>query len=110
MNKTDSAKDGYSPDHIKKQSLSSKRFRIAFNFDRVKKLKQVPDRLEKYDKVLYLRKKKKLRENFGIGKHVLLLNKRIKKKPASKNFTKVQFKTFLILIKEDFLLHQTKKQ
>ena len=108
MNKTGSAKDGYSPDYIKKQSLSSKRFRIAFNLGRVKKLKQVPDRLEKYDKVLYSRKKKKLRENFGIGKHVLLLTKRIKKKSASENFTKVQFKRFLILIKEDFLLIKQK--
>ena len=108
MNKTGSAKDGYSPDYIKKQSLSRKRFRIAFNLGRVKKLKQVPDRLEKYDKVLYSRKKKKLRENFGIGKHVLLLTKRIKKKSVSEKFTKVQFKSFLILIKEDFLLIKQK--
>ena len=59
MNKTESAKYGYSSDYIEEQSLSSKRFRISFNFDRLKKSKQVSNRLDKYDKVLYSRKKKK---------------------------------------------------
>ena len=47
MNKAENAKYSYTPDYIEKQSFSSKRFRISFNFDCVKKSKQVSDRLDK---------------------------------------------------------------
>ena len=33
MNKTESAKYGYSPNYIESKSLSSKKFRIVFNFE-----------------------------------------------------------------------------
>ena len=39
MNKTESTKYGLLPENIKKQSLLSKRFRLSFNFDRIKKSK-----------------------------------------------------------------------
>ena len=37
MNKTESAKYGYSPDFIENKSLSSKKFPILFNFEQIKK-------------------------------------------------------------------------
>ena len=58
MNKTESAKYGLSPEHIEKQSLLSRRFKLSFNFDQIKKSKQVSKVLDKYDKTLYLHKKR----------------------------------------------------
>ena len=86
MNKTESAKYGYSPEYIEKKSLLSEKFRIAFNFERIKKSKQISNRLNKYDKALYSRKKKKLTKNLNIGENILLLGKKIKKKPVAGKF------------------------
>ena len=58
MNKTESGKYGLSPKHIKKQFLISKKFRLSFNFDRLKKSKQVSKALDKYDKSFYSGKEK----------------------------------------------------
>ena len=77
MNKTESTKYGLSQEDIEKQSILSKRFRLSLNFDHIKKSKQVSKVLDKYDKTLYSRKIKKLRENLQIGENVLLLAERI---------------------------------
>ena len=82
MNKTENAKCGYSPNYIESKSLSSEKFRIVFNFERIRKSKKTSSRLNKYDKTLYLRKKKKLRQDLGTGENVLLCAERIKKKSA----------------------------
>ena len=58
MNQTESAKYGLLPEHIEKQSLLSERFILSFNFDYIKKSKQVSKALDKYDKMLYWCKKK----------------------------------------------------
>ena len=50
MNNVRSEKYNISPNEIKKRSLASKQFKTLFNFERIKKSKQIPDRLDKYDK------------------------------------------------------------
>ena len=109
MNKTESAKYGYSSDYIEEQSLSSKRFRISFNFDRLKKSKQVSNRLDKYDKVLYSRKKKKPRENLDIGKNILLLAEGIKKKSAPGKLYKSSAQNISYFNKERLFAISSKK-
>lgn len=47
---------------IETKSLKNEQFKIAFNFDRIKKTKQISNRLDKYDKNIYSQKKKQLRE------------------------------------------------
>lgn len=54
----ENAKYGYAPKFINKKLLLSKKFRIVFIFERIKKSKQVAKRLNKFDKKLYEQKKK----------------------------------------------------
>ena len=110
MSKTESAKCGYLPDYIEKQSLSSERFRISFNFDRVKKSKQVSHRLDKYKKVLYSCKKEKLRENLDIDENVLLLADGIKKKSALGKFYKNSVQNISYFNKGRLFVISNKKQ
>ena len=70
------------PNCIEKKSLLSEKFRIIFNFERIKKSNQLAKRLDKLDKKLYEWRKIKLRENLDLGENVLLLAERIKKKSA----------------------------
>ena len=86
VNKIKSAKYGYLPDYNEKRSLSSEQFRIVFNFEQIKKSKQVSKR--KSLKVLCARKTKKLRENLDIGQNILPMAERIKKKSATGKFYK----------------------
>ena len=58
MNNVRSEKYNISPNEIKKRSLASKQFKTLFNFERIKKSKQIPDRLDKYDKKNTLEKQK----------------------------------------------------
>ena len=69
---TKSAQYGHFPSYIESKSFSSEKFRIVLNFERIKKSKKASNRLDRCDKTLYLRKKKKLRQNLGIGENVLL--------------------------------------
>ena len=62
MNKVISEKYGISPNDIETKSLSSKQFRTKFNFDSINKSKKIANRLNKYDKNNYSRKKKEQRE------------------------------------------------
>ena len=52
----------------------------------IERTKLIHDRLNRYDKKKYDRKKKKLRENLNINKKVLVLAERIRKKSASGKF------------------------
>ena len=88
MNKTNSAKYGLLPKDIEKQFFSGEKFRLSFNFDRIKVVSKVRKALDKYDKKLYSCKKKKLRADLAIGENVLLLTKRTKKKSALGKFYK----------------------
>ena len=110
MNKTESAKYGYLPNYIESKSLSSKKFRIVFNFKQTKKSKKVSNRLDKYDKTLYLRKKKKLRQDLSIEEKVLLLAEGIKKKSALGKFYKSSVQNISYLNKEKRFVISNKKQ
>lgn len=57
MSNVISKKYGISPNDTETKSLSSEQFRTTFNFDRIKKLKKIGNRLDKYDKKNYSRKK-----------------------------------------------------
>ena len=48
MNKTISTKYRITPNDAEKRTLSSKNFRIGFNFDRIKTVKKVHNALDKY--------------------------------------------------------------
>ena len=50
MNNALSEKDGLSPEEIETTSLSDEKFRTLFNFHRIEKSRQVPERLNRYDK------------------------------------------------------------
>ena len=67
MNKTISTKYCITPNDAEKRTLSSKNFRIGFNFDRIKTVKKVHNALDKY------LKKEKAWEDLATGENVLLL-------------------------------------
>lgn len=46
------------PKNIETKLVSSEQFRTKLSFDRIKKSKKIADRLDKYDKNFYSRKKK----------------------------------------------------
>ena len=77
-----------STNQIEKKSSSSKRFRTLFNFHRIERTKKIHDRLYRFDKKKYGAKKQKLQENLDIGKKVLVLAERIRKKSAPGKFYK----------------------
>ena len=68
MNKVISENYGISPNGIETKSLSSEQFRTKFNFDSINKSKKIANRLNKYDKNNYLRKKKGQREPLILAK------------------------------------------
>ena len=53
---------GLSPEEIETTSLSEERFRTLFNFHRIEKTRQVPERLNRYDKKIQVQKKKTNRQ------------------------------------------------
>ena len=64
MNNALSEKDGLSPEEIETTSLSDEKFRTLFNFHRIEKSRQVPERLNRYDKKIQVQKKKTNRQIF----------------------------------------------
>ena len=78
--------------YIEKKYFLNEKLRIVFNFDQIKKSKQVVKRLDKFDKKFHEQKKGKLRENLDLGEYVLLLSERMKKKSASEKFYKSSVK------------------
>ena len=88
MNSLPTAKYGVEPDKIEKRSLELDWFREWFNIRRLSRISKAQPRYERYQKKMYLRKKKKLRVPQEIGEDVLLLSSRIKKKSDPGKFYK----------------------
>ena len=88
MNIKPSVKCGISPENIESKSLSSERFKTLFNMHRIEKTQKLNVRLDRYDKEIYQRKRKKFRENLNVGEKVYILAERIKKKSAPGKFYK----------------------
>lgn len=57
-NKVISENYGIMPKNIETKLVSIEQFRTKLSFDRIKKSKKIADRLDKYDKNFYSRKKK----------------------------------------------------
>ena len=68
--------------------------------------KNFSNRLDKYDKRIYLRKKKQLREPLNTDENVLLMAEQIKKKSVPGKFTNKLFKISILTKKR---LYQTQK-
>ena len=88
MNIKPSLKYSISPENIEIKALNSERFKTLFNMHRIEKTNKLADRMDRYDKKRYLRKRKKLRENLNIGEKLNVLAERIKKKSATGKFYK----------------------
>ena len=67
-------------------------------------IKKTSDRLDRYDRKRYSRKKKKLREELNVGEKVLTLAERLKKKTTQGKFHKQSVQISLILTKKMPLL------
>ena len=87
MNNVKREKYGISSNVIEEKSLSSQRFRTLFNFERIKRSKNISDRIDKYDRKKYAAEKKKLCNNLGVGEKVLVLAERKKKTAPAKFYT-----------------------
>ena len=103
MNSVKSEKYKLTPNKIEKKSLENQQFRTEFNFEHIKISKKTSDRLDRYHKKLYSRKKKKLREELNVGEKVFQLKDQ-RKNLHQANFTNNLFKISLILTKKIFLL------
>ena len=64
MNNVLSEKYGLSPEEIETASPSDEKFRTLFNFHRIEKSRQVPERLNRYNKKIQVQKKKIIRQIF----------------------------------------------
>lgn len=73
-NKVISENYGIMPKNIETKLVSSEQFRTKLSFDRIKKSKKIADRLDKYDKNFYSRKK-----TANICENVLVMAEQIKK-------------------------------
>ena len=76
------------PNDTEKNTLSSEASRERFNFPRLEKISIEKNRIEKFDKKIYQRKKLKLRSPLEVGEEVLILAVRIKKKNSLGKFCK----------------------
>ena len=74
--------------NLKRQSLTSERFRILFNMRRIEKTQKLHASPDRYDKKKYSAKRKKLREELLIGEKVLVLAERIERKAVPGKFYK----------------------
>ena len=108
MNKTNSAKDGLLPKDIEKQFPSREKFRLGFKFDQINAVSKMHKVLDKYNKKLYFRKKKKLRTDLAIGENLLLLAERIKKKSAPGKFYKSSVQNISFFNKEKLFVISNK--
>ena len=82
MNNTKSIKYGLEPEIIEKRSLTDDDFRERYDFYRLNQVTKAFKRYKKHDVNIDFKRKKKLREPLNIGKRVLILAGRLKKKDA----------------------------
>ena len=112
LKKTKSEKHSLESNEIeKKNSLRSERFRINFDFIRLKKVKKETDRKTRFAKKKLMKKNNiKLMEKLDIGDCVLGLGNRLKKKDAPGKYYKssTQNKSFFNKY-EIFLVKKRKK-
>ena len=87
MNSQPTTKYKQVPNDIEKNTLSSKASRERFNFSRLEKGRE-KNRLEKFDKKIYQRKKLNLRSSLEVGEEVLILAAQLKKKDLPGKFYK----------------------
>ena len=95
---------------MKKKSISNKRFRTIFNIHRIERTKLVYDRLNRYGKKKYDRKKKKLRKNVNIIEKVLVLAEIIRKKSAPGKFYKQTVQNISYFNKENIFFIRKKQK
>ena len=95
---------------MKKKSISNKRFRKIFNIHRIERTKLVYDRLNRYGKKKYDRKKKKLRKNVNIIEKVLVLAEIIRKKSAPGKFYKQSVQNISYFNKENIFFIRKKQK
>ena len=88
MNIQKSKKYRFSPEEVEQKALQSERFRTVYNMHRLEKTHKLNQREDCYDKKIYDRKPKRLRQNFSVGENVYILAERIKKKSAPGKFYK----------------------
>ena len=101
---------GLSPNKIEKKSLSNERFRTLFNFHRIEWTKKLHNRQDRYDKIKYGAKRKKLQENLNIGEKVLVLAKRIQKKSAPGKIYKQSLQNITYFNKKQTYVIRTKQK
>ena len=88
MNSLSSPKYGIAPNEIEKKSLLSEVYREWFDIRRLGKVSKSQYRYERHERNKHQKKKKQLRIPWEIGKDVLLLSSRIKKKDSPELFCK----------------------
>ena len=103
MNDEKSEKYGISPNDIEKKSLFSEKFKTLFNFKRIEQSKQIPDRLDKYDRRKYAANKKNYWKIQMLVKKSLFWSKESRKNQVLANFINKQLKISLILTKKPYL-------
>ena len=82
MNNVKSSKYGFEPEYIERESLKDESFKERFDFHRLKRVTKDFKRYKRHDIQFDLKRKKRLREPLAIGKRVLILASRLKKKDA----------------------------
>ena len=82
LNKTRSAKYGFSPNLIEEKSLENNYFTDIYYFHRLVRVKNLEDRKVRYMEKQNDRKREKLRELLDIGEKVLIMAERLKNKDA----------------------------
>ena len=109
MKNVKSEKYKLTPNEIeKKKSLENQQFRTEFNFEHIKISKKTSDRLDRYHKKLYSRKKKKLREELNVGEKVLILAERLQRKSAPGKFYKQTVQNISYFNKENIFIIRNK--
>ena len=109
MNIKPSVKYGISPENIESKSLSNERFKTLFNMHRIEKKSKLNARLDRFDKKIYQRKRKKLRENLNVGERLYILAERIKKKSTPGKFYKQSVQNNSYFNKETIYIIRKKK-
>ena len=72
--------------------------------------KRSSDRLDRYDRKLYSRKKKKLHEELNVGEKVLILAEISKKKSAPRKFLKESVQNIFYFNKENIFIITSKRK
>ena len=88
MDISPSRKYGIAPNVVESKSQKDEKCKTLFNMHRLERSAKLHNRLDRYDDMIYKRKRKKLREKLNVGERVYVLAERIKKKSAPGKFYK----------------------